>query len=130
MSEIRPGPRWPGKKEEPCEIGPCAAAPQPDEIKLETAFFDDTEQDGAWQPVSDESVTALPKVHGSDLEAADVEGLVAGIPVVGGVGEFTLSGRGGVQVRMEVVVSQNWAQVEWLKSRLFGVLEDEGGEIA
>ena len=130
MSEMKPGTRWPGKKEEPREIGPCAAAPEPDECKLETAFSDDTEQDGALQSVLDESVTALPRVHVPDLDAGDVEGLVAGIPVVGGVGEFTLSGRGGVHVRMEVVVSQNWAQVELVKSKLFGVLEDEGGEIA
>ncbi len=130
MSDLKPGPKWPGMRTEPREFGRYAAAPKPNEDELEAAFFDSSDQSGALQSAPGEPEIAQLQENVTGLDAMDMDGLVAGIPVVGGVGEFALKGKHGIQVRMEVMVGQNRAQVEWLKSRLFGGVTDEGGEDA
>ena len=128
MSEMKPGPMWPGMRKGPREFGRCATALKPNEVELEAAFFNSSDQSGALQSAPGEPEIAHSQENVTGLDAMDMDGLVAGIPVVGGVGEFALKGKHGIQVRMEVVVGQNRAQVEWLKSRLFGGVTDEGGE--
>ena len=131
MSDAKPGPKWPGMRTEPREFGRYATAPTPNEVELETASCDSSDQGGALQSAPAEPGNNHRKEkeeNARGFDAVAVDGLVAGIPVVGGVGEFALKGKDGVQVRMEVVVGQNRAQVEWLKSRLFGGVGDEDGE--
>lgn len=120
---------WPGiKKAEPREIEPPTAAPGPVEQELDAVFVDDTEPGGGLQTGAGGRPVIRSEKH--DLGLDTVDGWVAGIPVVGGVGESTVSVKNGVQVRMAVVVGENRAQVEWLKSRLFGRVEVKDGETA
>ena len=79
MSDAKLGPRWPGTKDEPREIGPCDAAPGPDEDELEAVSFDDTVQKGAFSSASATSESVLPKVNGLGAEPATVDVLEAGI---------------------------------------------------
>ena len=118
------------KRTAPREIGPSAAAPRPAECGLEEVVFDGTEPGGDLQTGAQERQVARPAKHDPGVDTLDVDGWVAGIPVVGGVGESTVSVKNGVQVRMAVVVGENRAQVEWLKSRLFGRVEVKDGETA
>lgn len=128
MSEVKPGPKWPGMREEPREFGRFATAPEPNEVELETAIFDSSDRGDDFQLAPADLGIAYSKENEKGFDAAPVDGLLAGIPVVGGVGEFALKGKDGVLVRMEVVVEQNRAQLEWLKSRLFGGDANEDGE--
>lgn len=120
----------PKKRMEPREIAPSVAAPGPDEQEPKAVVSDDTEPGSGLQTGAEERPVIRPEQRDLGVDTAAVDGWVAGIPVVGGVGESTLSVKNGVQVRMAVVVGENRVQVEWLKSRLFGGAEVEDGETA
>ena len=113
----------PKKRMEPREIAPSVAAPGPDEQEPKAVIFDDTEPGSGLQTGAEERPVIRPEQRDLGVDTTAVDGWVADIPVVGGVGESTLSVKNGVQVRMAVVVEENRAQVEWLKSRLFGGAE-------
>ena len=130
MKKELTGPAGSSRKKAPREIGPSSAAPRPAECGLEEVVFDGTEPGGDLQTGAQERQVARPAKHDPGVDTLDVDGWVAGIPVVGGVGESTVSVKNGVRVRMAVVVGENRAQVEWLKSRLFGGAEVEDGETA
>ena len=127
----------PKKRMEPREIAPSVAAPGPDEQEPKAVVFDTEPGSGLHgtgkrfaKELWEERPVIRPEQRDLGVDTAAVDGWLAGIPVVGGVGESTLSVKNGVQVRMAVVVGENRAQVEWLKSRLFGGAEVEDGETA
>ena len=114
----------------PRGIEPSPATPGPTERELGVIAFKGTKTGGELQSPADEPRDVRREGSDVDLGVTAADGWVAGIPIIGGVGEYTVVGVNGVQVRMAVRVGDNRAQVEWLKSRLFGGDADEGGETA
>ena len=120
MSTVKPGPRWPGMKEEPREIGPCAAAPEPDERKLETAFSHFNNQKDFLATAVTEPVGVWPEERSLNLSVSHIEGWVAGLPVVDGVADSGWEGCEGGRVRLVVRVVDRPEQKEWVRAMSYG----------
>ena len=120
MSTVKPGPRWPGMKEEPREIGPCAAAPQPDESKLETVCSHFNNQEDFLATAVTEPVGIWPEERTLDLSVSRIDGWVAGVPVVDGVADSGWVDCEGGRVRFVVHVCDSPEQREWVRAMSYG----------
>ena len=114
----------------PREVEPRPVALGPDERELGVVVRTHNTTGGEFQTDASDTGDKSTEERSPNPGDSRIEGWVAGIPVLEGVGAATLTKNNGVQVRMEVVVGSNRAQVEWLKSRLFGGGEIEEGETA
>ena len=120
MSIAKLGARWPGMKEEPREIGPCAAAPGPDEPKLGTAFSHSNNQKVFLATAVTEPVGVWPEERSLDLSVSRIEGWVAEVPVVDGVADSGWVGCEGGRVRFVVRVVDRPEQKEWVRAMSYG----------
>ena len=120
MFDVKPGPRWPGMREEPREFGRCATAPKPDEDKLGTVLFEFNGQEGFLSTAAAEPVGVWPEERSLGLSASRVEGWVMGLPVVDGVADSGWRERHGSRVRLVVNVADSPEQREWVRLTAFG----------
>lgn len=120
MPDVKPGPRWPGIREEPREFGRYAAAPGPNEDKLGAVFCDSNEQGGFLSTAVAEPVGVWPEERSLDLSDAQVEGWVVGLPVVDGVADSGWQPCSGGRVRLLVRVAACPEQREWVRAMAHG----------
>ena len=120
MSGTETGRKWPGVKKELREIRPYAAALGPDEQKLEAVFVNHTEHVGPLATAAAEPVGIWPEERLLDLNAACIEGWVAGVPVVDGVVDSGWQPCEGGRVRLLVRVTDCPEQKEWVRGITYG----------
>ena len=120
MSTVNPGLRWPGISEEPREIGASAAAPRPDESKLESAYSHFNNQRDFLATAVTESVGVWPEERSLDLSVSKIEGWVAGLPVVDGVADSGWEACDGGRVRVVINVGDYPEQREWVRAMAHG----------
>ena len=104
----------------PREIEPSAVAPRPDERKLGAVVINNTEQGGELQTEAKEHSAIWPDECVLDLDSAQVEGWVAGVPVVDGVADSGWQPCKGGRVRLVVRVRDCPEQREWVRAMAHG----------
>ena len=120
MSTVKPGLRWPGISEEPRQIGPCAAAPRPDEEKLESAYSHFNNDGDFLATAVTEPVGVWPEERSLDLSVSKIDGWVAGLPVVDGVADSGWEACEGGRVRVVINVGNHPEQREWVRAMAYG----------
>ena len=120
MSDLKPGPKWPGMRTEPREFERLAAAPKPNEDKLGAVFCDSNEPEEGLSTGSADPVGVWPVERSLDLSSAQVEGWVVGFPVVDGVADSGWQTCEGGRLRLVVRVAACPEQREWVRAMAHG----------
>ncbi len=118
--------KWPGfgepelEKPAPRGVEPSPAAPRPGERKLGAVAANGKRQGGELQTDAKDHSAIWPDERALDLDSAQVEGWVAGVPVVDGVADSGWRECQGGRVRLVVTVADSAEQREWVRAMMYG----------
>ena len=118
--------KWPGFSEPGSnelalrEIEPSAVAPRPAERELRVIPLTLSEQGGGLQSATSDPGGIWPEEVLLDPNVSDIEGWVAGLPVVGGVADSGWQPCKGGRVRLVVHVVDSLEQREWVRAMAHG----------